>query len=86
MFICEHVIRTWSLEDERGVNKTEHEKIWSQGEHDCTSDDAVAARNGLWVILRYRPYCAAAIKSEYATRLSSFASSTPLLRCLVVLS
>lgn len=31
------------------------------------SGDAVAARNGLWVTLRYRPYCAAAVQPESTT-------------------
>lgn len=31
------------------------------------SGDAVAARNGLWVTLRYRPYCAAAVQPESST-------------------
>lgn len=34
-------------------------------EYNCSSSDAVAARNGLWVTLRCRPYCAAAVKPEY---------------------
>lgn len=35
----------------------------SEDEGYC-SGNAVAARNGLWVILRYRPYCAAAVKPD----------------------
>lgn len=36
-------------------------------DHDCISGSAVAARNGLWVTLRCRPYCAAAVKPDYTT-------------------
>lgn len=38
-----------------------------ESESPSCSGDAVAARNGLWVTLRYRPYCAAAGQPERTT-------------------
>lgn len=58
-----------SLKDE-GVRKWKQERMATVvmmmkmvlEERDCSSGDAVAARNGLWVTVRCRPCCAAAVK------------------------
>lgn len=47
-------------EDQECVNKWRGVSIAS------SSGDAVAARNGLWVTLRYKPCCAAAVQPESA--------------------
>lgn len=54
-------------EDEDSTNNTgvEFELV----DRSSSSGGVVAARNGLWVILRCRPYCAAAVKPEYTTQL-----------------
>lgn len=64
------MVRIRNLEDEESANNAEDEESLKQRDHDCSSGDAVAARNGLWVTLRCRPYCAAAVKLEYTTWLS----------------
>lgn len=48
-------------EDQEYVNKWR--RVWISS----SSGDAVAARNGLWVTLRYKPGCAAAVQPESAT-------------------
>lgn len=58
--IYHHVLQT-SLEDEDHENDTEDD---NGEDHECSSGNAVAARNGLWVTVRCRPYCAAAVKPE----------------------
>lgn len=55
------------LQDEVSASLKENKKSGMQRDLDCSSGDAVAARNGLWVTLRCRPYCAAAIKPEYTS-------------------
>lgn len=57
------------------VNNTEDEKRWRRRNRDCSSGDAVAARNGLWVMVRYKPYCAAAANPENTTWLSPIGST-----------
>ncbi|KAM7407158.1 hypothetical protein PAMA_003069 [Pampus argenteus] len=62
------------------VNSTQ-QVLWTDSPEDeegkdvYTSGDAVAARNGLWVTQRCRPYCAAAVKPGYTTRSPRHSSS-----------
>lgn len=49
------------------------------------SGDAVAARNGLWVTLRYRPYCAAAVRPERTAALRGQQEGTTCLSLLHLL-
>lgn len=51
------------LKDKECANNTEDDESGVE-DHDCSSGDAVAARNGLWVTLRCRPCCAASVKPE----------------------
>lgn len=64
--ICKNVL--WTMkEDDECVKQARR----CAEKNDSSSGCAVAARNGLWVTLRCRPYCAAAVKPECTTWLSS---------------